>query len=61
MIADIEVFRSALKTLSQYNVDNLAKNVEASRKAHERTVVALVGGLALVLAGQVMLIRAPKT
>ena len=39
-----------LKTLSQYNVDNLAKNVEASRKAHERTVVALVGGLALVLA-----------
>jgi methyl-accepting chemotaxis protein len=39
-----------LKTLSQYNVDHLAKNVEASRKAHDRTVMALVGGLVLVLA-----------
>ncbi|MDR7070688.1 methyl-accepting chemotaxis protein, partial [Pseudoxanthomonas japonensis] len=39
-----------LKTLSQYNVDNLATNVTASRKAHERTVMAMVGGLVLVLA-----------
>jgi methyl-accepting chemotaxis protein len=39
-----------LKTLSQYNVDHLSRNVEASRHAHERTVVTLIGGLVLVLA-----------
>jgi len=39
-----------LKVLSQYNVDNLAKDVAASKRAHQRTVVAMVGGLALVLA-----------
>ncbi|MEL1264232.1 methyl-accepting chemotaxis protein [Pseudoxanthomonas putridarboris] len=39
-----------LKALSQYNVDHLAKDVVASKLAHQRTVVTMVAGLALVLA-----------
>jgi len=39
-----------LKALSQYNVDNLAEDVAASERAHQRTVATMVTGLALVLA-----------